>query len=360
MGVDKFARFSEFTPTAGPTASEATKATLRWGARYGLPEWIITDGGSHFKNKAMKLLAEQMGIKHHVTLAYCPWANGSVEIVGKELLWTSRAVISELGYSATDWTLVLPLILFILNHRLREVLNGRSPIEVMTGRKPKQPTDLVLWDGVLLKDAEGKVVRWEQVDKHCTRLAKAMDEMHEDVRNKDTESRRQKEAKAKNAERGLQFEVGDLVMVAAWGNAAHVKRGSKLCPGWQGPYEVVKPLSTTSYEVRLLGRTDKKPKAVHWSRIKRFADKTFNVTEKLVRTAVNDCQKFDVAGFHAWRTNDDDEVQLKVRWEGFQPQDDTWEDLEQLYNDVPVLVTNYLKNHAADDERLAAAAATLG
>ena len=83
IGADKFSRMAEFTPTAGPTAIPATRATLRWGARYGLPEWIITDGGSHFKNKAMQLMAEQMGFDHHVTLAYCPWANGSVEIAGK-------------------------------------------------------------------------------------------------------------------------------------------------------------------------------------------------------------------------------------------------------------------------------------
>ena len=112
-------------------------------------------------------------------------------------------------------------------------------------------------------------------------------------------------------------------------------------------------------DVRLIGRTDKKPKKVHWSRIKLFGDSSFDVTEKLIRTAVNDCQKFDVQSFQGWRLNDDDEVQLKVRWEGFQPQDDTWEDLDQLYNDVPVLVTNYLVDHADDDERLADAAAAL-
>ena len=274
-------------------------------------------------------------------------------------MWTSRSIISELGYSATDWTLVLPLINFIINHLHREVLNGRTPIEVMTGRKPKTPVDLVLWDSVLLKDAKGQVVEWKQVAQYCNGLAKALDDMHQELRDAEKERRRKKEAKAKNASRGLQIEVGDLVMVAAWGNAAHVKRGSKLCPAWQGPYEVLKPLSTTAYEVRLVGRTDKKPKAVHWSRMKLFGDKTFNVTEKLTRTAVNDCQKFDVSSFQKWRMNDDGEVELKVRWEGFQPQDDTWEDLEQLYGDVPVLVKNYLADHVEVDDRLATAAAAL-
>ena len=112
-------------------------------------------------------------------------------------------------------------------------------------------------------------------------------------------------------------------------------------------------------EVRLVGRPDKAVKAVHWSRMKLFANGGFDVTEKLTRTAVNDCQKFDVSSFVAWRVDDEGDIQLKVRWEGFQPQDDTWEELEQLFNDVPVLVRNYLKQHEGEDERLDNAAAQL-
>ena len=85
----------------------------------------------------MRLLTEQMGIKHHITLAYSPWANGAVEIVNSELLWTVSVILSELKYTATDWNLVTPLVQYILNGRVRDVLNGKSPIEVMTTTAPK-------------------------------------------------------------------------------------------------------------------------------------------------------------------------------------------------------------------------------
>lgn len=251
--ADKFSRMVELVPARGPTAIKATHSVLVWGSRYGLPTWIISDGGSHFKNRAIRLLAEQMGLQHHITLAYCPWANGSVEIVDKELLWTMRAVISELGYSATDWVLLLPLVQFVLNHRERDVLKGRTPIEVMTGLAPQAPLELVVWEGVLLKDAKGNVVEWDRVDKYCDKLAEALDQLHQEVRDSDAKKRRQRAAKNANAKLALRFEEGDLVMVAAWGNAAHVKRGSKLCPRWQGPYEIVQAVSTTAYSVRLVG-----------------------------------------------------------------------------------------------------------
>ena len=45
--------------------------------------------------------------------------------------------------------------------------------------------------------------------------------------------------------------------------------------------------------------------------------------------------------------------------QGFQPQDDTWQDIDGLYDDVPVLVSNYLRDHKGEDDRLDEAAARL-
>ena len=148
----------------------------------------------------------------------------------------------------------------------------------------------------------------------------------------------------------MRFCVGDYVMVAAWGNAAHVQRSSKLTPVWQGPYEVVDAPSTTAYAVRLVGRPNKQAKTVHWTRIKRFGDASLNLTDRLTRTAVNDCQKFDVHEFVDWREEDDGNIMLKVRWEGFQPEDDTWQSLAGLFEDVPVLVRKFLASRSGESE----------
>jgi len=71
---------------------------------------LISDGGSHFKNDVLRELADCLGIEHHITLAYCPWANGSVKVVGKDLLWTARAILSEFKCAIDEWDLVLPLL----------------------------------------------------------------------------------------------------------------------------------------------------------------------------------------------------------------------------------------------------------
>ena len=101
MLVDKFSRLVEFVPAAAATSIVAARAIVRWSAQRGLPSWIISDGGPHFKNDLIKELNEVMGIEHHITLPYCPWSNGSVEVVGKDLLWTLRALCSEASMNGT-------------------------------------------------------------------------------------------------------------------------------------------------------------------------------------------------------------------------------------------------------------------
>ena len=90
---------------------------------------------------------------------------------------------------------------------------------------------------------------------------------------------------------------------------------------------MVQPISATTYGVQLLGRPDKDVMKVHWSRMKRFGGADFNVSERLQRTSVKGCQRFDVESFQEWRCNDDGTVQLRVMWHGFEPHDDTWQDI---------------------------------
>ena len=147
----------------------------------------------------MKELTQQvMGIEHHITLAYCPRANGSVEVVGRDLLWTLRALTSEFRISLDKWDLVLPLVQLLVNYHDKVVLGGRSTLEVMTGQKPLSTVNLAIWAGVILKDARKFVTKREL----------------EAVRDLDEARRRRKALRTAGQHPGQNFNRGDYVMVA--------------------------------------------------------------------------------------------------------------------------------------------------
>ena len=65
--VNTFLRMMDLVSTKSPTSIPATKAIVNWSSRYGLPDWIISDGESYFKNRVTKLLMKRLSIEHHIT-----------------------------------------------------------------------------------------------------------------------------------------------------------------------------------------------------------------------------------------------------------------------------------------------------
>ena len=288
MSVDKLSKLVEFVPTEAATAIPVSKAIIDWGSRYGLPEWLISDGGRHYVNHAIKLVEERMGVRQHITVAHCPWSNGSVEVVGFDLVYTLRCLLSEFEMLVTEWPKVLPLLQYTINHRPRKCLGDRCPIEVMTGRAPDMALDLVLWTGHNLKDGTAIEAGVEQVDKHCDRVAASIDVMHEQIKDAELKRQRAKAAKEAKSPHAHRFEVGDLVMVTGAGTSVNPVCTEKARVRWQGPFEVVsvEPDQPSILQLRLLGDPATiKPKPVHWTRCTRFAGKNFHAPPRIVRSA---------------------------------------------------------------------------
>ncbi|MDR3425806.1 DDE-type integrase/transposase/recombinase, partial [Silvimonas sp.] len=83
--MDGFSRFVELVPSARADASTAVNALIGWFSRYGRVHTFVSDQGSHFNNRVMKMLRDALGISHHFTAVYAPWSNGRVERVNREI-----------------------------------------------------------------------------------------------------------------------------------------------------------------------------------------------------------------------------------------------------------------------------------
>ena len=71
------------------TANGKTAATFIFNhviSRFGVPQAIITDHGSHFQSIMMTELTDQLGLCHDSSTPYYPQANGLVEAINKFLV----------------------------------------------------------------------------------------------------------------------------------------------------------------------------------------------------------------------------------------------------------------------------------
>ncbi|XP_070048987.1 uncharacterized protein [Nicotiana tomentosiformis] len=68
--------------------------------RFGTPRAIISDGGSHFYNKAFDTLLSKYGVTHKVSTFYHPHASGQVEVSNREI----KSILSKtVNANQTDW-----------------------------------------------------------------------------------------------------------------------------------------------------------------------------------------------------------------------------------------------------------------
>ena len=101
------------------------------------------------------------------------------------------------------------------------------------------------------------------VDKYCNSLAASLERLHTEVRDRAEAAARRKALRQAKQGPGLRFNVGDYVLVPAYGNAANKSafRPFKPMTGWQGPYEVKLCIgdNPTEYIVCLLVDTKEHP-----------------------------------------------------------------------------------------------------
>ena len=113
------------------------------------PAFIISDGGTHFKNTLFKNLASIRGFQHHITAPYSQWGNGGVERLNLETVKAFKKVIAGTDREIKEWPALAPAVQECLNKSM-SVSNRdkRTPMELLTGLAPRTEIDQVAWLGV--------------------------------------------------------------------------------------------------------------------------------------------------------------------------------------------------------------------
>lgn len=326
---DDHSDYKWFYALASTDAENAASAIIDWAAAFGVPAALMSDGPTHFKNETLRLVSKGLRVPHHFTLPYCPWSNGAVERLGKELLRTFRAVTSELKMRPEEWVDLLPMIQSVLNNAPSPQRANVPPVKAFMGMDPTSPIS------TFLRTATSKPVTLTKVQEerllNMSDLQQSVENLHPLVQ-ETLASARDRGRKASARGKLPNFAEGDFVLMAREDFTA----GEKLSLRWRGPRRVVKALTEYVFQVEDL-RTGLVEDA-HGSRLRFYHDKTLD-NEAIMPHVLASETGMPVQRLLRFEDTDDG-LMVVVRWRG--RSDDTLEALEKVHEDVPVLLEKLL------------------
>ena len=138
--VDRFSRWSAAVPLKDINTETVINALAHgWIGAFGIPETITTDRGSQFTSAVWAQLLETWGIRHSMTTAYHPEANGLVERLHRRLKESLMAICGE---DTHLWFSKLPMALLSIRTTLKPDIEA-SPAELVYGEGLAVPGDLL-------------------------------------------------------------------------------------------------------------------------------------------------------------------------------------------------------------------------
>jgi transposase InsO family protein len=333
---DDYSGFVMLIPCDSPTSDVVVEALLKWYSMFGIALTHVSDQGSHFKNSVVAELNRRLSTKHHFTLPYTPWSNGTAEIVNKEIRKLIRVWISEFRIQLKQWPLLIPLMMHAINFSPSQRLHGYPPAMVFGGFTTNQNIDMIF----AKQEFRSSKLSFEELSQQVTDLKEAFDKLHKKIDS--FESRRGNYKVLRNRPN---FDEGDFVMFATRRNETGPSRRSKPC--WTGPYKVVECVSDWEYIIQHLVTEEKF--SAHCARLKYYCDKDLNITADLKYQITHDEMRYRVAGFLNHRIQEGS-YEFLTQWEGFDVEDATWEPVNVLVEDVPLLCQKYVLDIAESDK----------
>ncbi len=232
---DTFSKWLEAFPVASATAEAALQCLLTHVfPRFGLPEVLHSDRGTHFTAQVFPAVAHRLGIKLTNTPAYNPKSN-PVERAHQDLGNILRAMMHDTDES---WEKLLPQAVFAMNTSIH-MSTGSSPFRILFGKDPGTPLHLLYGDPNNHPVSSSSQQYAHDVQQRLTAAHRAV--------------RLELEAAVERRRRQYQQDVatyqpGQLVWLFT--PAANPGVSRKLQTFWTGPWSIQECLNKVTYRIQ--------------------------------------------------------------------------------------------------------------
>jgi hypothetical protein len=312
--VDKYSKMSHYAATVtNISAPKLARVFIDNVVRlHGLPSNLISDRDPRFTSSFWKSVWKQLGTSLSMSTAFHPESDGQTERQNRTL---EESLRHYTAYHQDDWDEHLSILELAHNNSI-QASTGFSPYFLNTGQHPRMPIETSL----------GKDI---QTNEAATTLLESLYQTL-DLAHKNIETAQLNQAKYANQHRRsfTPWKIGDKVMLST-ANLKTAGRAPKLCPVWIGPFEIIRVLSTVTYELKLPSNMKIHP-VFHISHLKLFAS-----NEKFNSRPVNDNrppavllddseEAFEVEKILNKRGSGN-RVQYLVKWLGYPEWESTWE-----------------------------------
>lgn len=246
--LDGFTKFTWLVPVRDATGEITVRELTKIFQSFGLPTFLVSDNGKHFKNNVVANFCFSFGITHEFTAPYHPQGN-LAERINKNL---RSALIAFHHNSQNCWDQSLPWLQLAFNSAKHESLS-HTPFEMIFTFKPADPLTLMWKINDLISHKTQDVVKvWKEAKRQILKARKK-------------NSVRYNQNRADNP-----YRVGDLVLVKTFPQSKKAKAFmAKLAHRWMGPLQIQRFVSPVS--VALVSPDDGKfQKVANISHLKPF------------------------------------------------------------------------------------------
>ena len=325
--VDNFSRFTDMYAEKSTNAEGAADALLSFTGRYATPQRFCTDSGTSFKNTIVKGLTERLGADHHLTTAYSKEQNGLVERQNKEVLKHLRNIIHDRRV-ASKWSKYLPIVQRIINTSVNRT-TGVAPADIVFPNGPLLDRSLIteanpIYISAYIRDMQQAQA---QIIALCEQNLREKDKKHMD----------------NYPQRRTVFENGAYVLAEHRHNSLRRGPKSKLSPFLRGPMLVKSHDERGIYLLQDL--VSQRIAEYHVSKLRHFHydPNTLKPIEEAVTDFPDEFIVQECLDMRGDPRKAKKQLEFKIRWAGYGPEDDTWETWEHVRDNDAVHL--FLYNH---------------